>query len=245
MAILDFCRWLTTEATKQKRGDRFIIHSDSESAIKALKARRASSKLVSECHSLIRKAEEKYHISIEWIGGHCDHTGNEWADSLAKEATTEASLGPEPFIPIPQAAVRNGLNAWLRTSWENEWFGRVDCRQSRAMVGKPRPTNVILAEDLDRVAIRRWVSFMTGHCKLRRHLAIVKEDTESPTHCRVCGDTEEDETPIHFLSCPALEYERKVMVAFLDILPFSIESFLLFVDSVERKVRKHDPLPVF
>jgi hypothetical protein len=50
---------------------------------------------------------------------------------------------------------------------------------------------------------------------------------------------------IHYMSCPALEYKRRVMVAFLSIAPFTIELLLPFIDSIDKKVCMFDPLPAF
>jgi ribonuclease HI len=245
VAIHDFLSWLNNDTVKYKRGDRFRIWSDSQSAIQAIKARKTKSAVVGDCQEQLRKARTNYHIELGWIKGHADIPGNEWADALAKEASELRPNICEPAVPLPTGEIKRRIDGWMREKWLSEWANRKDCRQTKAMLGKPKEYNLIKVEAADRRGLRKWASFTTGHCKLRRHLAIIQEDDINTRTCRLCGDEEEEETPLHMLNCPAMEYETRVMEAFLQITDFSLKAFLLYIDAIERKIHVHDPLPVF
>ena len=62
-----------------------IIWTDSLSSIETLDAPIISQTLALEAHNLITKIMEQNQIKIGWVPGHKNHTGNEYADYLAKQ----------------------------------------------------------------------------------------------------------------------------------------------------------------
>jgi ribonuclease HI len=141
VAIHDFLSWLNNDTAKYKRGDRFRIWSDSQSAIQAIKARKTKSAVVGDCQEQLRKARTNYHIELGWIKGHADIPGNEWADALAKEASELRPNICEPAVPLPTGEIKRRIDGWMREKWLSEWANRKDCRQTKAMLGKPKDYN--------------------------------------------------------------------------------------------------------
>ena len=60
------------------------IFSDSQSAIGALFASTINSRLVKEISDLYTSLNKDINISVTWVKGHANNTGNEYADYLAK-----------------------------------------------------------------------------------------------------------------------------------------------------------------
>jgi hypothetical protein len=219
-----------------KEGDHITIRSDSQSAIAAVTKRTYTSILVEECQVALANAREKYSVVIEWVKGHDDDTGNELADALAKEATEMTWQGPEPWVPLSMAGVKRQERRKMEEKWKEEWIARKDCRQSKTMMGEPSLELGDALRKETRGRLRSWVAFGTGHTHMRRHLAIIRQDDPDTTDiaCRLCG--EEDETPLHTLKCPALEYERIVCFTNIEVRGKTLALFG-FIDDVERRIK--------
>ena len=71
---------------------------------------------------LIQRIESRYAISISlnWVRGHHDYTGNELADALAKEGAAMMVNGPAPFLPIAQAVNIKQIKDFYLNKWEEK-----------------------------------------------------------------------------------------------------------------------------
>jgi ribonuclease HI len=235
MAISTFLEWLLQPERSQKlrRGDMITIRSDSQSGIAALESRTLTSKVVAECKERLNRARKKYDIQIEWVRGHDNDTGNEAADAAAKAAAEKRWEGSEPWGPVPFSWVKRKLGETLEEEWKREWEERGDCRQTKAMLGKPTLETWSKMKMESRGRLRTWIGFTTGHTHMRRHLAIVLEKEGSNTSCRLCDGAEE--TPLHMMRCPALDYERIKYVALRSFLPVK-EALFTYIDDAWSRI---------
>jgi ribonuclease HI len=76
------------------------ILSNSPAAIQARNSFQIISKLVGECdHSLVKLAEHD-RIQLVWVPGHMVIDGNEIADELARQYSSNPLTEPEPALSI-------------------------------------------------------------------------------------------------------------------------------------------------
>jgi ribonuclease HI len=205
MAIRMALEWVRDRVEKFRRGDAFVIHSDSQSALAALGNRVIKSATVLECKRLILSLRRQYEIRLEWVRGHDDNTGNELADTLAKKGALSYQ-GPGPWNPMSLAWVKGICRQTTSERWTQEWQERRDCRQTKIFFMEPDGRRWKSLRTKNRDRLRAWVTFTTGHIQLRRHLAIIKEDNEADIRCRLCEM--EEETPDHLMRCPCTELRR-------------------------------------
>uniref|UniRef100_A0A1I8H4I8 RNase H domain-containing protein n=1 Tax=Macrostomum lignano TaxID=282301 RepID=A0A1I8H4I8_9PLAT len=86
---------------RQLSGRKFIFHSDSQAALRALCRSTASSRSVLDCNTQLNGLALGNQVELRWIPGHAGFLGNERADLLAKAGSAGALLGPGPGAPIP------------------------------------------------------------------------------------------------------------------------------------------------
>jgi len=181
------------------------IHSDCQSAIAAILGTRSSSREVQKCWTFLQKLDSSYKWSLTWVKAHVGISGNETADKLAKKATLLPYKGPQPFLPLAPIHVNNAFGKFSAANWETYWQGRIDCRQTKLWFPKPdkkEAKNIINLNKNDFGLITRWI---TGHCFLARHEALI--NNQDPT-CNKCFLDEQ--TPWHLLmECPATLSIRK------------------------------------
>jgi ribonuclease HI len=197
-AISKSCRIMTGRALE---GERVVICSDSESAIKALSSCKVSAKSVLRCRENLETLAESNLVTLVWVPGHSSIEGNEKADELARKGSEKGALGPEPTIGLHAGSVKALLKRKTEEEHQKAWEGLQTCRQAKEfLVGcKLSTTKYLLG--LDKKSIRTMVGVLTGHNSLRYHLN--KMGLSNDPNCRRCGDV--PETAKHFLChCPAL-----------------------------------------
>ena len=209
IAITEALTWTKLHLEK---GTKVSVRSDSQAAIQAIFSRKVSSEVVKECQGILAETQSSMSVHIEWIKGHADHSGNEAADALAKEANklAEQVYGPGPAAAIPLVEVKQRIKNWHWKKWQRRWKHSETCRQSKIFFPD-------VTVDTGRMKkLTKWsranlnLLFMagTGHALVAYHISKWKP-TLDPT-CELC--LEEEETTAHlFQSCPALEWSRREM----------------------------------
>jgi hypothetical protein len=78
-------------------------------------------------------------VTLQWVRGHNNTAGNEYADSMAKTGATLQVDGPEPFLPLSKAVCRKAAHNQLLYLWNDKWQRVIDYRQTKICF--PAPDN--------------------------------------------------------------------------------------------------------
>jgi len=102
------------EIQSQNRQEKYVsVCSDSQAALKALKAIRTMSPLVHQCQKVLNDISIWHAVGLFWVPGHAGIWGNEIADGLARGGTALRFLGPEPALGVSRQDLQMRLGCWL------------------------------------------------------------------------------------------------------------------------------------
>ena len=156
-------------------GEEVYIYSDSQATLKALNSPSVKSKLVLETikalNTLVMVLGDD--VTLGWVKGHAHHAGNVKADdgaALGRELDTIEPDAPEPPMSLLHAEVDAAATKMWRTLWD-ETLGH---RQTRLWF--PEGHEPKFSFDLIRtpkLICKALVHFITGHCYLNRHQALI------------------------------------------------------------------------
>ena len=150
-------------------------------------------------------------VKVEWIKGHADHTGNELADYLAKEATKLNETASD--ILMPKGTVKYEINKIIQEEHDFLWRTEPGLRQSKEMMNDIQPKTVKYVLKQNKSTMRKIIAIATGHNTLNYHMknkGYVEND-----ECRACGESEETGFHIAF-ECPAFETKRREILVGMD-----------------------------
>ncbi len=190
---------------KGTNGRKIIFLVDSQAAMLALGKDRTESQTVRSSARALNLLGEGNAVILQWVPGHMGVQGNEDADCEAKKGARSAPFGPEPFLTIPYAELRGGIERCFLGKHKAAWWADDCFRQTKEAVGWAEPwlTKKILQSS--RRAARLITQMLTGHCSLQRHRYISKLARDET--CPKC--LMEDETPNHHVGeCAFYEVER-------------------------------------
>jgi ribonuclease HI len=175
-------------------GRHIYIMSDSQAALKALRAHTFVSKLVSECLDILKGLSTKCELTLMWVPGHTGIEGNEIADELANKGAESHFIGPEPFFGYNGDKLRTKLLEWLevrkRTHFETLPLNSLS---RRFLSYSKKRSALILATT--KTEMKTLTGILTGHCGLKYHMHRIGKCQEDL--CRLC--MEESETAQHIL----------------------------------------------
>ncbi|XP_054713743.1 uncharacterized protein LOC129223201 [Uloborus diversus] len=96
--------------------NKFHIRSDSLSAIKALLNYEPKSMVIFQLQSKLINL--RHIVTISWIKGHSNNSGNDFAAQLAKDATNSAT---DLINPFPMSQLNKDTNEFLLKDWQSYW----------------------------------------------------------------------------------------------------------------------------
>ena len=165
---------------KKKRSQKFIVYTDSRSAVEALKNYYPKNTLVQEIkYSLHRLCERGIEVEICWIPAHVGIRGNEDADRAAKSATHMTRSG----INIPINDYMPLIKSKLVNRWQELWNNVTEnkLKELKSTVGfwktslqKERHMSVILSR------------LRIGHTKIT-HGYLMNSPHDPAPICRQCN----------------------------------------------------------
>ena len=179
---------------------KFIIFSDSRSAIEALKSYYPTHTLVQQIKvSLHKLYESGVNVEICWIPAHVDIKGNEDADKAAKEASTMISSN----INIPINDYLTSIKSTIMNKWQNLWNDESDnnkLKQIKPMIGL-WPSSVQKERHIEVVLCRLRI----GHTRLT-HGHLMNTPHDPIPECNTCNTIM---TVKHiFCDCPVYTQQR-------------------------------------
>ncbi|GFW57112.1 RNA-directed DNA polymerase from mobile element jockey [Trichonephila clavipes] len=157
-------------------GKKFIIYTDSLSALQSIVSLHSSSHpiLVDITYALANHLKMK-DIRFCWIPGHAGITGNELADTAARSAT-----GSSERFPIPHSNLKACFRLKLQSVWQSNWDQQTE-NKLHSIMPILAPTAPSLSNRREQVI---WTRLRLGHTRLtHRHLLL----GEPPPYCKKCN----------------------------------------------------------
>lgn len=202
-AIDNAIHWLLDNMAKYANKS-CLIRSDSQSAIQAIYSHEVTSKMVRDCIDSLKEVNQQAHVRLEWVKGHADETGNEFADYLAKQGNLQKPTCVEPILPVPYTNVKLRIKEMKAEQWQKRWDSKPGHRCSKVFCPSTDEGKIKRLIKLSRNELSLYVQATTGHGLFAGHLAKWRD---IDPQCKLC--LEEDETADHlWLECPALERVR-------------------------------------
>lgn len=165
--------------------EKALILSDSLSGLLSLQDMDSETVLVVDIISMLQA--KSHDIKFTWIRGHTGESGNELADTLAKQATSSSQNFI--FIPKPLSSLKYKLRNLLLLRWQSRWVGTDKGRYTYNFFPKISTKRLI--------SNRYLVMFLSNHGPFQSYL--FKIDKSNSPLC-VCGETSDS---LHYiLSCP-------------------------------------------
>ena len=101
------------------KNKRILIFSDSQSALKALRSPKVTSRLVAECLDALFAMASLNVVTLIWVPGFRGIFGNVESDKLDRQASAMPLLGPEPALGICSA--REAIKNWTEHQHCSAW----------------------------------------------------------------------------------------------------------------------------
>ena len=246
------------------KGETLTIYTDNQATVKALDAIQVKSQLVKETIDTLNNLSNLLGtpVTISWVKGHAKCIGNIAADWAAAEA--DKMEEEEPDSPeLPKAILHTEVDAAATQMWRNIWDNTLGHRQTRYWFPDgPDPQFAFDIIKLPKLICSQVVAFITGHCHLNRHQALIDDaETEQirkhvgnededgnsiippadPT-CSMCkydpSQANKEETPLHLMTeCVGLkDLRRKVFGAYNPVPPFKFPVFQIVAFLKEAKI---------
>ena len=109
-------------------GSEVTLYVDSQAALKALDKHLINSKLVVACRRALRELLEHYVVRLCWVPGHCNTSGNEMAEELARQGSAKDVSESEINVKLPLGFFFRKINEWILARTNQAWGSRVDAQ---------------------------------------------------------------------------------------------------------------------
>ena len=127
------------ETEAQDQPEKYVsICSDSQAALKALQAAKATSPLIRQCQHALNNISARHAVRLYWVPGHAGVRGNETADRLARSGSCQQFIGPESFLGVSRQNIRKKMKRWKKNQQLALWRGPCSTqRQARELISGP------------------------------------------------------------------------------------------------------------
>jgi ribonuclease HI len=185
-------------ARSNEKHTKVTILCDAQSALQAIDSLHTKTQSVKAAISALDELGNVIEIELAWIKAHVNYFGNEVADEMAKEGTTEPdTIGAN----IPVNMLKKGIHDYIRDKWIDRWHKSDSCRQTQIFFKTPNKNLTKTILQLNRADLSTLVQHTTGHSFLSRHNYLTGDSDTSL--CRFCKTAQE--TSSHLIcSCEAL-----------------------------------------
>ncbi len=187
--------WLKNNS---KKCESCWIKSDSQSGISASFAHYVTSKIVLGIGNLLAKLRQQgYQTEISWIRGHANHTGNKYADCLAKKAVEMYARTSylSPNIPISNKIIKRRIREAIDKEWDRKWRNYSLCAKSKDFLPLVDKNRQKLIKELSCSSLALLTQIVTGHSYFRAHMWYMYPEDIIDIECQICDN--EPETPGH------------------------------------------------
>ena len=183
-----------------------VIFTDSKSALQALQnITETTDTDITLLAGNIDKLLTQFNIQValQWIPGHSGVHGNEKADTLAKQGTTQE----QPDTPVSLQTAKQIIQSNIKEEWLNRWAAGSTGRAMYREMPTPKAKDSINAlSRKDQCTIFQW---RTTHTHVNYHLN--RTDPMRPPVCRHCCAPYETTKHI-LLECPQLQPLRNQLL---------------------------------
>jgi len=121
------------------------------------------SKAVLGCHEVLNTLGKSNSVTLMWILGHSDFTGNAKGDELAKMGSKAAYIGPEPAL----GEAKKIITLWCYQEHSDLWLRTTGLAHSKEFIRGPSKNRTNSLLQLRRPHLRAVTALYTGHCQLR------------------------------------------------------------------------------
>ena len=179
-----------------------VLFSDSQSVLTVL--RRGSSIRETTAIRGIRETSDRlirqgHEVSLQWVPSHVGVTGNESADTLAKQGL---NLAPDEG-PISYEGAKALVEEATKRKWKEKWKTDVKGRRVYEHLLEPKKSDAWVR--LKRSAQSVITHLRTGHAGLKGHLFRI--GAAKDPNCRLCNASVESVDHVLF-ECPKLAEDR-------------------------------------
>ena len=141
---------------------RINIWSDSLSTINALAGAISTNPLIIELMENLVLLDQRTQLTLNWVRGHSDQTGNEMADVLAKLGAGSTPRGPFPAVYNPMSFLKHLTNEYMVKKWNSIWRSHEDYVHSREMLTTVKNLSVLPYSG--KKCLKKLAEMVTGHC---------------------------------------------------------------------------------
>src|SRR5215475_1492283 len=97
------------------------IYTDSQTTLAMLQNSKIHTNIIEDIRRQWYEMKKAgWQIALRWVKAHAGTRGNELADTLAKEATTNGTI-TESYTRIPKSAVLRQLEEGSARKWQRSW----------------------------------------------------------------------------------------------------------------------------